>query len=125
MISSLKASLVPEVEGGPKTEMATAGKEGSTSDHFWALFGCPYGVAARASYTSCGVSLSCGTAETPDFEDADRLIRKADGVLYDARQFGRPVVYSDSLAAKQIDPICIEALSISRDLAINTQADAA
>src|SRR3546814_8139969 len=37
MMSSEKASRVPEVEGGPNTEMTELGREGSTSDHLSAF----------------------------------------------------------------------------------------
>jgi diguanylate cyclase (GGDEF)-like protein len=89
----------------------------------------------EASRHHTGVSFSCGIAETTDSEDADGLIRKADLALYDAKRSGRRVVvYSDSLAPKpsakrlagtQSDPVCVEALRASLDLAINTQAHAA
>ena len=51
------------------------------------------------------VAVTCGIAETTDPDDADRLIRKADLALYEAKQSGRRVVvYSDSLAPKPAEP---------------------
>src|SRR3546814_1704449 len=47
MMSSEKASRVPEVEGGPNTEMTELGREGSTSDHFSAFCSLPKGLRSE------------------------------------------------------------------------------
>jgi len=71
----------------------------------WRAYAFAQRLQRKVSRHPTRVSVTCGIAETAHPDDADRLIRKADLALYEAKRSGRRVaVYSDSLAPKPAEP---------------------